>query len=349
MICRPSRWLWGLFPLSLIIALAFYDVRKRVEHDLSERAAAAFREAGFFWTLSSFNGRDAVLEGISFSGKERDAALQIVKEMWGVRTVTDAIKLIASPETYTWLAVKKKERIQIRGYVPTEDDRRAILGFIKAALPDYEVDDKMALAGGSPPRQVWLGAVSYAVVQLAQLRLGNVRLDGTSLTLDGVAGSTEAYRAVKKSLSDQLPSGVELKTVRVLPPVVRPFEWRVKYTGSVIAFSGYVPSDEAHQLILERTRNLFPDVTVEDTMELASGAPESWTWAVAASLTQLYRLKSGRVKLTDMELEFEGVADNEFTAKHVTSSIRNGLPKAYRSNEKITFEGHNETGQTKQN
>lgn len=345
-ICRPTMWIRGIVPLSLAIALALYGARDEVERDLSERASAALRDAGYYWALVTFDARNAKLEGISFSGTERDKSLDLLKDIWGVREVTDSIQVIASAETYTWFATKKERRIQLRGYVPTEEDRRTITGFIKATLPDYEVDDKMALAGGSPPRQTWLGSVSFALVQLAQLREGIVRLNGTEFALDGSAETTAAYRKLNEIFQHPLPTGMVLKKAEIEPPLVKPYDWRVKYTGSTISFSGFIPDANTHQQIIERTRNLFPDATIEDTMELGSGAPDNWSWAISASLTQLNRLNSGRARLKESVLEFEGVAADNLTARQVTSSIRNSLPGSFRSSEKISVAGQAEQGKS---
>ena len=109
----------------------------------------------------------------------------------------------------------------------------------------------------------------------------------------------------------------------------------MKYTGSTISLTGHVPGEAIHTQILERTRNLFQGIKVVDAMELASGAPDGWLWAVSASLTQLHRLESGRVNLKGTALEFEGVASDEYTAKDVAASIQHGLPSSYRSTQKV--------------
>ena len=349
MVCNPARWAWGLIPLALIVVLTSFGVRREIERDLVNRSAMALRSAGYYWALASFEGRNATLEGISFSGNDRDGALVTLRNVWGVRSVVDDVQLIATPETYTWLAIKKEKRIQLRGYVPTEEDRRTIIGFIKAALPDYEVDDKMVLAGGAPAREQWLGSVSYALVQLAQLETGYVRLDGLKFALEGTAATTEAYRKVNVGLAEQVPEGLKIERTSLEPPVVVPYEWRAKYVGSQISFEGFVPSESALEFILDRTHNLFPNVKIEHTLELASGAPESWVWAVSASLTQLSRLESGRIKIKDSVLEFEGVASSEITAKHVTASVRNSIPGSFRSSEKIEIEGKREPAAPKGN
>jgi OOP family OmpA-OmpF porin len=335
--CYPLKWLWGLPPIVLIAVLSIYGLRPHIERDLSERTAAALEKSEFYWALTVFEGRDAYLDGISFSRNERDTALDLIRNMWGVQSVTDRTNLIASPETYSWSATKRDKRIKIRGYVPTQNDRTTILGFIKATMPDLEVDDKMALAGGSPPRKAWLGFVSYALVQVSQLESGSVNLSGTKLSVNGTAATNETFQNLKSSLASQLPPGIEANEINIAPPVAQPYEWRVKYTGDSISFDGHVPSKEVHNQILERTRHLFPHVTISgDSMELASGAPESWSWAISASLTQLHRLESGRVKVKDTVVEFEGVAPDKFTAKNVAASVQHGLPAIYRSSEKVT-------------
>ncbi len=333
--CRPSFWLWGLLPLVFVIAMALFGVREQIERDLSDRTAAILQEKGLSWAVVNYDGRNAVLEGLSFSREKRDTALRTIEDVWGVSNVIDRSNLIASPETYTWWARKDEEKIKISGHIPTLEDRQAILGFVKAAMPELKLSDRMVLAGGSPQRQVWLGSVSFALLQLGQLKSGTVRLAGTDLIIAGEAKTTEAYRDLKTSLSTQLPTGIKLKTESISPPVVKPFAWRVKYTGGVISLTGYVPSEEIHDQILERTRNLYQGVKVVDGMELASGAPEAWLWAVTASLTQLHRLQSGRINMKDMAIEFEGIASDDTTAKDVVASIRNGLPSSYRSTENV--------------
>jgi len=335
LICRPAKWLWGLPALIFVTAFALYGTNRQIERDLAEQAAAALQDAELQWAIARFEGRDAILEGLSFSGKERDAALRIVGDIWGVRKVVDNSDLIATPETYSWFARKDENRIKIRGHVPTKSDRQAIIGFIKAAMPDLEVDDKMIFAGGSPAREQWLGSVSFALVQLGQLKKGAVQLSGPNLSVQGEAKSSEAYRIITSPVG-QLPKGVKLNVKNVAPPVVEPFVWRAKFTGSLLSFSGFVPSEKTREQILQRAKTLFPDTKVEDGMEIASGAPEDWLWAVSASMIELHRLESGRIKIDDTELELSGIAADERTIKDVTQSIQYSLPNAYSVREKLT-------------
>ena len=333
--CHPLKWLWGIPPVIIVTVLALYGVRLQIEHDLSVRTAVKLRDAGHSWAVARFNSRDAKLEGLSFSRGKLDAALGTIESVWGVRAVEDKSTLIASPDTYIWWVVKKQQRLKIRGHAPTSKDRRAVLGLAKASMPDLEIDDKMVLAGGSPPRQLWLGSVSFALLQLGHLSSGTVRLSGTDLRIAGEAENTAAYRAVKTALKSQLPKGMTLVNDGVTPPVVKPFFWMAKYLNGTVSLTGYAPSEAVRTQILEQTGNLFPGYKLVDAMELAAGVPDSWLWAVSASLTQLHRLESGRVRLKGTKLEFQGIAADKSTAEDVAASIRHGLPSSYSSSEEV--------------
>ena len=87
---------------------------------------------------------------------------------------------------------------------------------------------------------------------------------------------------------------------------------------------------------LRRARSLFPDKKIEDAMQIASGAPDGWRWALSASLIQLRRLVSGRVKMEDNDLELEGIAADERTAKEIVEAISFSFPSAYKVSDKLS-------------
>jgi len=163
-----------------------------------------------------------------------------------------------------------------------------------------------------------------------------VMLAGTDISISGEAKNSAAYQIIQKALIEDLPAGATLKASNITPPVVKPFSWKVKYVSNVVKFTGFVPSENLRSRILQQTRNLFTGATISDGMELAAGEPESWSWAVSASLTQLHRLETGRAEIIDKKLIFEGKAVNLSTVKDVVTSIRHGLPVDYDSTENVT-------------
>ena len=64
-----------------VTALALFGVHGQIERNLKDRTAAVLQEKGLPWAIVNFSGRDAILEGLSFSGAERDAALHAIEDV----------------------------------------------------------------------------------------------------------------------------------------------------------------------------------------------------------------------------------------------------------------------------
>ena len=98
--CNPSRWLWGLIPIAMLSWGTYYRERPHVEADLTVRATEALNAAGQSWAKVTVTGRDAVITGRAQKDGEPKAALDIVRGVWGIRTVqlkTDLAGVAAAP------------------------------------------------------------------------------------------------------------------------------------------------------------------------------------------------------------------------------------------------------------
>ena len=73
-----------------------------------------------------------------------------------------------------------------------------MLGMVKAHFPDLEVEDRLKVAIGAPPKEQWLGAVSFGLKQLAYLKRGSARLLNVGLKVEGEAHSAADYADAKK-------------------------------------------------------------------------------------------------------------------------------------------------------
>ena len=62
-----------------------------------------------------------------------------------------ADKPVHRPAGYVWSATRIESGIRLRGSVPTDEDRRTVLGMVKAHFPDLEVEDRLKVAKGAPP------------------------------------------------------------------------------------------------------------------------------------------------------------------------------------------------------
>jgi OOP family OmpA-OmpF porin len=238
---------------------------------------------------------------------------------------------------YVWSASRIGSTLRLRGFVPSEEDRRTVLGMVKAHFADLEVEDRLKIADGGPPREEWLGAVSFGLKQLSYLKQGSTRLLNKGLKVEGEARNSADYDEVKKALAGPMPTGLTLLNDNVRPPVTDPFVFVAALDPNGLTLSGSVPSENMRKQIKEWSRLLFERPTLHDQLQLASGAPKDWGNAVEASLRALSRLDTGKISLSGLVLTIDGVAPDKGTAIEVSSTLKRDLPALFSSNESIRW------------
>ncbi|NJO23015.1 MAG: BON domain-containing protein [Sphingomonadales bacterium] len=321
--CNPWRWLWGLVPV-VVLAWACVQVEHvRIEQDLGARARQALAGAGFDWAEVSLSGRDAALSGRVADKSDADRAAKAVGDIWGVRRTADLSSLIDVVERYEWMALRRENRIRLTGSVPSQGARRDIIGIVTASFPNLEIDDRLKLARGAPPIDTWMGGVGFGIKQLAQLKVGQVHLDVTAMTISGEAIDLQAYRNVKTALSSALPPGVSLKGERITAPVVKPFHWSARLNRDQLVFSGFVPSDKTHEELLSvARRHAAPAVKVVDELDPAEGAPGDWAGAALAVVRALVTLEEGTAEARDAQWTLTGVAETDAKADQARKELQ---------------------------
>jgi hypothetical protein len=250
---------------------------------------------------------------------------------------TSTAKSDSQPLAYVWSATHVGSVIRLRGSVPSEEDRRTVLGMVKAHFPDLEVEDRLKIAIGAPPKEQWLGAVSFGLKQLAYLKRGSARLLNIGLKVEGEARSAADYADAKKALAGPLPTGLAILDDDIKPPMADPFVFVADLSSNTLTLSGSVPSEDARKQVRELSRQLFERPGLEDRLELASGAPKNWEAAVAAALRALSRLDSGKVSLSGLALTIEGIAPDKGTAVAVSYQLRRDLPRLFSTSESISW------------
>lgn len=96
----PATWWWmlTLLGLPLLFMLMLAATQGGVESDLASRSVADFKAAGMDWvkvTLAG-RGRDLLLQGSAASTEDRDKAIKIARNVYGVREVQSQISVPAS-------------------------------------------------------------------------------------------------------------------------------------------------------------------------------------------------------------------------------------------------------------
>lgn len=238
---------------------------------------------------------------------------------------------------FVWSATRIESGLLLRGSVPSEEDRRTVLGMVKAHFPDLQVEDRLKIAEGSPPQEQWLGAVSFSLKQLSYLKRGSVRLLNVGLKVDGEARSANDYTEAKKALVGPLPTGLTIAGETIRPPVAKPFVFVADLGVNALSLSGSVPSEGSRKHLRELSRQLFARPGLDDRLELASGAPKGWDEAVTAALKALSRLESGKIAVSGVAVTIEGVAPDQGTAVAVSYQLKRDLPAMFSTSESISW------------
>jgi hypothetical protein len=251
------------------------------------------------------------------------------------------------PVGYVWSAMRAESGLRLRGAVPSEDDRRTLLGMVKALFPDLKVEDDLEVVEGGPPKEQWLGAVSFGLQQLAHLKRGSIRLLNARMRVSGEAHSAKDYIEVKKALAGPLPTGLVIKVDNVRPPIADPFVFTADLGTNALSFAGSVPSEDSRKQLRELSRELFERPGLDDRLEIASGAPEGWDEAVIVALRALSSLESGKVSLSDLAVTIEGIAPDQGTAVAVSYQLRRDLPEPFSTSESIKWKEASATRATR--
>ena len=322
--CNWWRWLWGIIPLLVLSWVAVQAEQGRIEADLRERAKLALAQAGMSWAATTFEGRDATLEGQAGDDAEPLRAGDLLRGVWGVRVVENRAELLPKVETFAWTARRRGNRIRIMGHVPNRATRKAILGVAKANFPGFEVVDRMATVRGVPSVDAWLGGVGFALKQLAALKRGDVHLKDLDMWIAGEAEDVASYRAVKSALANNLPKGIKLTNDLVTAPVVSPFTWSAQLADGRLVLAGYVPSEAAQAELLAAAKASFGTMIIVDQMQPGDGAPKDWASAAVASVRALARLQTGSAEMKDAALVVSGLAGDAAAAEAMRDGVAHG-------------------------
>ena len=273
-------------------------------------------------------------------------AIDAVRETAGAAATrligaAEAAEPKARKQGYVWSATRSSSDLRLRGYVPSEEVRGTVLGMVKANFPDLEVEDRMRVAAGAPPVDQWLGAVSFGLQQLTHLKHGSARLLNVGLRIDGEAANAQDFAEAQKALNEALPTGLSIIANNVRPPKAEPFVFVASLSPGTLALAGSVPNERTRKRLRELSRQLFERSTLDDRLQLASGAPKNWNDAVTALLKALSRLDSGKISLSGHAVTIEGIAPDKGTAAAVSTQLRHDLPSIFSSSEKISWKEAN--------
>ncbi len=296
----------GLLVVSLLTAAAIVLVAGPMATELAARIDQQLVDAGQSWASVTVEGQTAILSGTAPTLEAQRRAAEVAAAVPGIMSVFDASGILPLQANYLFTATRSAGQLTLAGYVPSDDVRLALRADSAAAFAGLALVDQTTLARGQPVD--FLGLARFALARVAELSDGKASLAGPALSIDGTARDETSFAAAAAALTRALPPGLELRTVRILPPRAEAFNWRAGYDGRTATLSGFVPSEVVRGEIRSALAAAAPGIVIDDKARLASGAPPGFGSAAVFAAYQLPRLAEGQVLIADATLTMTGKA-----------------------------------------
>lgn len=319
-------WMWpGLAAVACLAALAIWFTAGAIEADLRARAVSALRQDDA-WAQVLLSGRDLTLTGLAPDVASRSRALSAARNVHGVRIVRDASTLMPEEKPYRLFAEKTSSGVTLSGFVPNDAVRANIISGLTGMLPGIALSDQMNLARGAPDGLVDLAV--FGLSAFSRFSTGTLEIVDRSVRISGQALNPDDHETVLASLSQVPPAGGVLEAVEITPAAVNGvYSWSAAVEAGTLLLSGHVPDATTRAAILERAKSIAPDLSVDDQMRFASGAPDDIDWLAATTeaMTALSKLSGGQASIRGKILDVSGDARDAEAFRRVQEELSTGL------------------------
>jgi outer membrane protein OmpA-like peptidoglycan-associated protein/osmotically-inducible protein OsmY len=264
--------------------------------------------------------------------------------------VTVAELPVPEIEPYVWSADFDGRTVRLEGHVQSEDDRTEIVDETRRRLANAAVDDRMEIGRSKIDVQIWLQRVDYALEQLGRLNPGRVELSNDRFSIRGAAVDSAAYRAATTALRT-MPPGLRLASEDITAPVPESFSWTLHVRDGRVVLGGFVPSEDAREVIVNEVQRSLPGRQIEDRMEIASGLDGSesdWLTAARLGIRAAAMVGDGRVALDGRRLTVTGTTDVQDLPSRIVDMVGADLPSGYDGTATIEYIGPSEAEIIKQ-
>ena len=324
---RPGKWWIGLPILAGIIYLAGDTLTRRIELDLTNRAAqlVAEEKGALDGAEVIANGREIVISGVVLSAPGRDKALLAIGQMDGARAALDQTRPVETVHPFALKMERKGLRVTLDGAIPPGGERDRLRK--ELIVQGLEIIDHSRYAEGAPA--VFPELAGFAARRLAEMDPGVATLSDDALSLMGDAlPEIDLEKLVAAAKSP--PEGARIEKMEIYPPRVSPYGWSAARKGEMVALEGFVPSGEARAHVIEKAGGIAAGAAVSDAMRIGSGAPSGdFLGAVDVALAELGKLASGKVALNDASLSVEGAGRTNVLAAMIEEDAKATLPRGF--------------------
>jgi OOP family OmpA-OmpF porin len=179
----------------------------------------------------------------------------------------------------------------------------------------------------TPPLESDLAARSAAALKDSLLDKTRITVAGRDVTFAADAFSEDGRRGAVASVV-AVP-GVRLVNDETrLVPEAQPFVWSAERDVVRVTLGGSAPLPASKGRLLEAARATLGGVEVVDQMNLSRGAPLRFDNAALLLLDQIWKLKDGKITISDTKVSLAGMARELGGREAIAAALKN-LPEGF--------------------
>src|SRR5882724_9693696 len=176
----------------------------------------------------------------------------------------------------------------------------------------------------TPPLESDLAARSAAALKDSLLDKTRITVAGRDVTFAADAFSEDGRRGAVAAVP-----GVRLVNDETqLVPEAKPFVWSAERDVVRVTLGGSAPLPATKGRLLEAARATLGGVEVVDQMNLSRGAPPRFDNAALLMLDQIWKLKDGKITISDAKVSLAGMARELGGREAIAAALKN-LPEGF--------------------
>jgi outer membrane protein OmpA-like peptidoglycan-associated protein len=231
-------------------------------------------------------------------------------------------------EPYGWSGRKDGNSVVLTGYVPSLAGREEVEDAAASTFAGLSLTSNVKVAAGEP-KMDWIGAIKFAMSQLAALEKGTVELGDRSYAIEGEARDSDAFAALLAANERTLPASLELATADVSPPKASPYTFAAIRGDDNVVLTGFAPTESDKANLVDAAGDLFGGVKVVDRVGFGSGAPPDFVAAASAAMDAAARLAGGRMEMVNTRVKITGEAFFQRAMDEVQVAATEAMPEGY--------------------
>ena len=179
----------------------------------------------------------------------------------------------------------------------------------------------------TPPLESDLAARSAAALKDSLLDKTRITVAGRDVTFAADAFSEDGRRGAVASVA-AVPGVRLVNDETQLVPEAKPFVWSAERDVVRVTLGGSAPLPATKGRLLEAARATLGGVEVVDQMNLSRGAPPRFDNAALLLLDQIWKLKDGKITISDAKVSLAGMARDLGGREAIAAALKN-LPEGF--------------------